>query len=64
MERDKIDAEYKELMSLINGYKEIINNESVLLNLIKEEILTLKEQYADERKVKLPNMKVMYGWRI
>ena len=50
MERDKIDAEYKELMSLINGYKEIINNESVLLNLIKEEILTLKEQYSDERK--------------
>ena len=53
MERDKIDAEYKELMSLINGYKEIINNESVLLNLIKEEILTLKEQYADERKCEI-----------
>jgi len=53
MERDKIDAEYKELMSLINGYKEIINNESVLLNLIKEEILTLKEQYSDERKCEI-----------
>jgi len=50
MEREKIEAEYEELMSLINGFREIINNEHVLLSVIKEEILALRNQYADERK--------------
>ena len=50
MEREKIEAEYEELMSLINGFKEIINNEHVLLSVIKDEILALRNQYADERK--------------
>ena len=53
MEREKIEAEYQELMSLINGYKEIIDNENVLLSLIKEEILTLKEQNSDDRKCEI-----------
>ena len=53
MEREKIEAEYQELMSLINGYKEIIGNENVLLSLIKEEILSLKEQYSDDRKCEI-----------
>ncbi|MDA8823248.1 DNA gyrase subunit A [Opitutales bacterium] len=50
MEREKIEAEYQELMTLINGFREIINNEHVLLSVIKEEILALRSQYADERK--------------
>ena len=50
MEREKIEAEYDELMTLINGFREIINNEHVLLSVIKEEILALRSQYADERK--------------
>jgi DNA gyrase subunit A len=50
MEREKIEAEYDELMLLINGFREIINNEHVLLSVIKEEILALRSQYADERK--------------
>ena len=39
MEREKIDAEYAELIEVIKGYKEIIENEHVLLNLIKEELI-------------------------
>lgn len=50
MEREKIDAEYQELMELINGLKEIIENEHKLLGLIKDELLALKDSYADERK--------------
>jgi DNA gyrase subunit A len=50
MERDKIDAEYLELMEQITGFKEIIENEFKLLSVIKEELLLLKDSYADERK--------------
>jgi DNA gyrase subunit A len=50
MEREKIDAEYQELMELISGLKEIIENEHKLLGLIKDELLALKDSYADERK--------------
>jgi len=50
MEREKIDAEYLELMEQIKGYKDIIENEHRLLSVIKEELVNLKEQYSDERK--------------
>ena len=50
MEREKIEAEYQELMNLIKGLCEIIENEHVLLRLIKKEILELKDSFADERK--------------
>jgi len=50
MEREKIDSEYDELMSVIKGLKEIIDNEHILLNVIKDELLVLRETYADERK--------------
>ena len=50
MEREKIDAEYAELMEIIAGLKDIINNEHKLLSLIKEELLNLKSTYADERR--------------
>ena len=50
MERDKIDAEYAELMEIIAGLKDIIDNEHKLLSLIKEELLHLKTTYADERR--------------
>ena len=50
MEREKIDAEYAELMEVIAGLKDIIENEHKLLSLIKEELLALKSSYSDERK--------------
>jgi len=50
MEREKIDAEYQELMSVISGLKEIIDNEHILLNVIKDELLALKDVYSDDRK--------------
>jgi len=49
MEREKIDAEYSELMIIIEDLKSIIYNENVLLKLIKDEINELKLNYADER---------------
>ncbi len=50
MEIDKIDGEYLELMRQISELREIIDNEKILLNVIKDELVNLKEIYADERK--------------
>jgi DNA gyrase subunit A len=50
MEREKIDAEYQELMVIITGLLEIIENEHLLLTLIKDELSALRDVYADERK--------------
>ncbi len=53
LERDKIEAEYEELIKKINRLKEILANERLLLNVIKEEILIIKENYADERRTEI-----------
>ena len=50
MEREKIESEYEELMSIISGLKEIIENEHILLRVIKDELLELKDSYSDDRK--------------
>ena len=50
MEREKIDAEYAELMAVISELTEIIENERKLLDLIKAELLELKDVYGNERK--------------
>ena len=43
LERGKVEEEYEELIKLINKFKEILANEHLLLNIIKEEILEIKE---------------------
>ena len=53
MEREKIDAEYLELMEQIKGFKDIIENEHRLLTVIKDELVLLKKEYADERKTNI-----------
>ncbi|MBO3444577.1 DNA gyrase subunit A [Clostridium sp. CCUG 7971] len=53
LERDKIEAEYEELIKKINGLKEILANERLLLNVIKEEMMIIKENYADERRTEI-----------
>ncbi len=53
MEREKIDAEYAELMSIIEELKNIVNNENVLLDLIKNELNELKNTYADDRRCEI-----------
>ena len=53
MEREKIENEYAELMTIIEELRNIINNENVLLDLIKEELNTLKTNYADDRRCEI-----------
>ncbi len=50
LERDKIEAEYLELMKTIAELRDILENEQRLLDVIKEEMLELKEKYATPRR--------------
>ena len=53
MEREKIENEYQELMQVIADLKNIIDNEGVLLDLIKTEINELKNNYSDARRCEI-----------
>ena len=50
LERDKIEDEYQDLQKKIKRLKEILNSEEKLLNIIKKEILAIKEKYNDPRR--------------
>ena len=53
LERDKIEAEYEELLKKINRLREILSDERLLLNVIKQELAIIKENYADERRTEI-----------
>ncbi|MGI6394989.1 MAG: DNA gyrase subunit A [bacterium] len=53
LERDKIIAEYEELLKKIAWFKEILTNESTLMGVIKSELDEIKERYGDERKTEI-----------
>ena len=55
LERDKIEAELQELMALIAKYEEILADEVKILNVVKEELLAMKEKYGDKRRSKIFN---------
>ncbi|MFH0893568.1 MAG: DNA gyrase subunit A [Bacteroidota bacterium] len=48
LERDKIKQEYDELLKLIEHLKKIIEDVSLRLQIIKDELLEIKEKYGDE----------------
>ncbi|MFC2120259.1 DNA gyrase subunit A [Bacteroidota bacterium] len=50
LERDKIREDYAELQNLIQRLQEILGDESIRMNIIKEELIEIKEKYGDERR--------------
>ena len=53
LQREKIDEEYNELMRLIAYYKEVLGSEKLVFDIIKTELLEIKEKFGDERKTKI-----------
>ena len=53
LERDKIEEEYRDLMKKIERLRAILADEKLLLDVIKKEILEIKEKYADERRTEI-----------
>ena len=53
MERAKIKEEYDELMKLITHLKELLANEGMRFDIIKKELLEIKDKFGDERKTEI-----------
>ncbi|ETR74067.1 MAG: DNA gyrase subunit A [Candidatus Magnetoglobus multicellularis str. Araruama] len=50
LEQEKISAEYDQLIKDIAWYREILGSEQIVLNIIKEELAEIKEQFGDKRR--------------
>jgi DNA gyrase subunit A len=53
LERDKIMADYREVLALIKRLKEILASEVEILAIIKQELLEIRENYADDRRTEI-----------
>ena len=53
LQREKIDEEYNELMKLIAHLKEILSSETLVYQIVKEEMTEVKEKFGDDRRTKI-----------
>lgn len=53
LDRQNIKDEYDELMEKIKYYKAILSDEKLVLSIIKDELIKIKEKYGDERRTKI-----------
>lgn len=58
LERQAIEDELKELMTLIAKLEDILSDEAKILKVIKEELSEMKEKYGDERRTKIINQEL------
>ena len=60
LERDKIEAELKALLAEIEELKSILASEEKVLQIIKKEMLEIKNKYGDDRRTKIDNTAIEY----
>ena len=60
LERSKIEEELKELLELIDELKAILNSDEKIYNIIKEELLAIKDKYGDERRTNIDMTAIEY----
>jgi len=60
LERDKIEEELKDLLALIEELRSILASEEKVLNIIKEELLEIKDKYADKRRTDIDMTAIEY----
>ena len=53
LEREKIEAEYAELIKKIAYFNSLLENERLLMGVIKTELLEIKDKYGDKRRTKI-----------
>jgi len=53
LQREKIEEEYQQLMEQIKHYREILESENLVYDIIKEESLQIIEKYGDDRRTKI-----------
>ena len=60
MEIDKVLDELNDLLKLIEKYREILGSEQMILDIIKSEMLEIKDKYADERRTHIDMTAIDY----
>ena len=60
LEREKIEEELEQLIALIKDLRDILANEQRVLDIIKEEMLEIKDKYADERRTSIDMTAIDY----
>ncbi|MBO5398255.1 MAG: DNA gyrase subunit A [Clostridia bacterium] len=53
LQREKLEEEYNEIMKLIAYYKEVLASETLVYDIIKDELLEIKDKFGDERLTKI-----------
>ena len=53
LEREKIEEEYAKLLEMIAYYNSLLEDEKKLMGVIKDELLEVRDKYADERRTKI-----------
>ena len=53
LERDKIEAEYAELQKQIAYFRAVLADEQLVLGIIRDEILEIRDKFADERRTEI-----------
>jgi len=53
LQREKIEEEYNQLMELIKYLKEVLSSEKLVFDIIKKELLEIKEKFGDERRTQI-----------
>ena len=60
LEREKIESELAELLKMITEYKEILGDINKVLQIIKQEMIEIKEKYGDERRTSIDMTAIDY----
>ncbi len=58
LQREKIEDEYNQIQLLIEDLRDILSNHSRVLEIIKNELLVVKEKFGDERKTEISNQEI------
>lgn len=53
LQREKIEEEYNELMKLIAHLRDILSNESLVFEILKQELIEIKDKFGDDRLTKI-----------
>ena len=53
LEQDKLHAEFKDIMDMIEYYNHILSDETLCMQVVKDELIEIKSKYGDERKTEI-----------
>ena len=56
LEREKLEAEYKELEKRIEYYRELLANEEMLKGVLKDELIAIRDKYGDDRLTEIQDV--------